>query len=619
MLFATATAFAQDATSYFNNKPFGWGTCTDPTGTPYNLNGGFGYGNPKTITLTATGTETDGSAINDAVKKYDVVILDGSKGDFIIPSSIKFKNLKNKTIVGYNNARLRTKFELTAEIHAKLKAANLEKLSSTSQITGTLPNGQEVTMDERAFYTKKTMMEATGDYDMTFAKSGIFQLDETDENFIIRNLTLIGPGAVDIDGVDLISQYGANYVWIDHCTFIDGQDGSLDSGKRSKEAGYMFVTYSWNKFSYTSKSFSHPYSNGTGWMNGNNHQYITYANCWWSEGCGRRLPQADDVDIHVLNCYHDCRDNGAAITINNNSNALIEGCYAESWVNSPVSFANGGTTFYTTRDNYFPKAPYYNAERVTGEPLVMPYEYMKMPAADVPNVLTAEVGGAGATLSNEMAMPDVQANTLAGGGVLYNYIDPTKENNLSTITFGDGAKLVLSGNASKAWSSGTNISYNDTQSMGIKLSNGAENTFYAPAGKKVNRVKFISYFNAKDENKNTANADVLDPVTGFRKSYWALVGDKEFTFDDMQIQTREGANPHEFACDLASVESFKFKNSGEQLVFLLEITYDDASGINSVTTNTTNTRAIYNLAGQRISSPSKSRQIYIVNGKKVLF
>lgn len=49
-------------------------------------------------------------------------------------------------------------------------------------------------------------------------------------NVIIRNLTLLGPGAYDIDAnySDNISAVGARNIWVDHCDIQDGIDGNFD-------------------------------------------------------------------------------------------------------------------------------------------------------------------------------------------------------------------------------------------------------------------------------------------------------------------------------------------------------------------------------------------------------
>ena len=207
-----------------NVAPWGWATCSDESATAYTLNGGC-FSDASSVTLKALGNEqTDDKQIKQAIAQKDIIILDGSNGDFILNEYIKIST-KNKTIIGINNARLCTKFYLTADDITYLKAQGLEGLSSTNQHTGTLPDGTTVTCDERAFFTKKAIMELqyqkTGSYTLP-NKSGIFYLDAASENIIIRNISLIGPGAVDIDGADLITNQG-KHVWIDR--WCPGQQG----------------------------------------------------------------------------------------------------------------------------------------------------------------------------------------------------------------------------------------------------------------------------------------------------------------------------------------------------------------------------------------------------------
>ena len=199
-----------------NVAPWGWATCSDESGTAYMLNGG-NFSDATTATLTALGDgKTDDSQIKQAIAKNDIIIFDGSKGEFTIGETMKISSTKNKTLIGINNARLCTKFFLTDEDNAYLKSQNLEGLSSTDQYTGTLPDGTTLTCDRRAFFTKKAIMELqyqkTGVYSLP-NKSGIFHIETSSENIIIRNLSLIGPGAVDIDGADLITNQG-KHVWI---------------------------------------------------------------------------------------------------------------------------------------------------------------------------------------------------------------------------------------------------------------------------------------------------------------------------------------------------------------------------------------------------------------------
>ena len=370
-----------------NVAPWGWALCSDESGAAYALTGGC-FTEATTITLQALGNgQADDAQIKQAIAQYDIIIFDGSNGDFTINEYMKI-SAKNKTLIGINDARLCTEFFLTADHITYLKAQNLEKHSSTDQYTGTLPDGSTETCDKRAFFTKKAVMELmhqdTGDYFLP-NKAGIFSIGSEAENIIIRNLSLIGPGAVDIDGADLITNQG-QHVWIDHCTFVDAQDGALDS-KRCD-----WATYTYNHFYYTDRSYSHAYTCGCGWAEGQMTLHLTFASNIWGEGCERRLPQCEDCYVHLVNNYYNCPGNSVCIAINDNCNALVENNYAASGVKSPLT-GSGSNRNVTASGNSF-------SGTSIGSTVTVPYQYSKTAAANVPDNLTGEEG-AGATMGND--------------------------------------------------------------------------------------------------------------------------------------------------------------------------------------------------------------------------
>lgn len=391
-LVVPAQSDAFDAAVYQTNSPFGWATCCDANGTAYIVDGGLRIKNPKIVVLYSTGGDDRNNILN-AIKQNDVIILDGAKGGFMVSKSMDLYGLKNKTIVGRNSARLYTQWYITPELKAVLEDANLGQYSSASGTGGTLSNGVKVG-EERETHTRQTIIDYSGDETEAYRSSGFFTINTTNENIIFRNLVLQGPGSVDVGGDDIISNNGATHVWIDHCEFIDGMDGNLDSGKR--EGSEQFVTYSWNIFRYTERSYSHPYSNGVGWNRGY-LQYITYAYNIWGAGCKNRLPQADWVYIHLLNNHYDCAGNSVAIAINANSHALVEGNYAEPGVKNQFKPGNQSDMYYVARNNY--NFGSYNNNSNTDMSLEVPYKYTFIPVADVPAVLGGK-HGAGATIDD---------------------------------------------------------------------------------------------------------------------------------------------------------------------------------------------------------------------------
>ena len=110
------------AADYDLDSPFGFCTCSSRTeaASTFDMNGGGWYAYPvpddftgKVIVLTSDGSDVDmKTVIQDGIKNYDVVILDGSKGDFLVSSSISITS-SNKTIIGINHARLCTQWYVT--------------------------------------------------------------------------------------------------------------------------------------------------------------------------------------------------------------------------------------------------------------------------------------------------------------------------------------------------------------------------------------------------------------------------------------------------------------------------------------------------------------------------
>ena len=586
-----------------NVAPWGWATCADESGTAYTLSGG-NFTDAKTVTLKALGGgQTDDKQIKQAIASNDIIIFDGSNGDFIIEEYMKLASTKNKTLIGINNARLCTKFFLTAEDHTYLKAQNLDGLSSTDQYTGTLPDGTTLTCDKRAFFTKKAMMELqhqkTGVYSLP-NKAGIFSIEQSSENIIIRNLSLIGPGSVDIDGVDLITNQG-KHVWIDHCTLVDSQDGALDSKVCD------WATYTFNHFYYTDRSYSHAYTCGCGWVS--NHEmvlHLTFACNIWGAGCMRRLPQADDCYIHLVNNYHNCPGNSVGMTINGYSRALVEGNFAATGVKSPLT-GSGSNRNVTARDNSF-------ANSQAGSVVTVPYQYNKMAAADVPATLTGEEG-AGATLGNDASNILSTIPTVArSGGSESVYVFVKEDAHIgNSITEIDGLTVTFDPSVTDWRSGGSN---NDAKEVdGVELSG-----YYTQSDQKNGAPIIIE----------TTQAGTLTIFIGgsvaTNKSVNMTEGGNglDATVLSTGAVIESGAKPaaevkawDAFVYTLEANKTYKFFVGGTKwrLAALRYI----SSGTTAIRTANTATAAdgkFYNLQGQEVKQPA--RGLYIHNGKKVL-
>ena len=383
-LAVSLTAMSQDF-----DKPFGFCTVSSRTdaSSTYEVTGGGCYTYPlpenftrKSIVLSSNGQDMK-SAIQNAIKQNDVIILDGSNGDFIVSSSIGFER-GNKTILGINNARLCTKWFMTDEIKNALNAAGVPSMS-TSSGGGTLSNGQKVS-EQAEFNTRQIIINLTGDSNENYRKSGIFSLNK--ENVIIRNLAFVGPGSVDAGGYDLISATGAAHCWIDHCSFQDGMDGNFDITNASN-----FITVSYCTFSYSARSYMHQNTNLVGSSDSETQGTLntTFAFNWWGTGCNQRMPMARVGKIHMLNNYFSCAGNSSAINPRTKTEFLIEGNYFDKGVKNYYR-QDGATAVTWDANNYIAEASSLPAS--IGSSVSMPYTYSVTPCAEVPTMVQEQAG-----------------------------------------------------------------------------------------------------------------------------------------------------------------------------------------------------------------------------------
>lgn len=134
----------------------------------------------------------------------------------------------------------------------------------------------------------------------------------------------------------------------------------------------------------------------------------------------------------------------------------------------------------------------------------------------------------------------------------------------STMTYGDGVKVALTGNAGKSYGGASGITIDGKKYTTTKVSNGAQNTFYAPEGKKVYVFTLYSYVN-KDAATN-------------RPPYWKEVGGVAYDETSANIMqcyrtdiTTPDVNTYVFPEGLSEVT---FTNTGEQACFVIEANYD---------------------------------------------
>ena len=384
------------ASSYDLQKPFGFCTRSSRTSAnsqyAYDITGGGCYEYPvtgvsssKVITLTSTGADMK-NAIANAVKKYDVIIFDGSQGDFLVQSTISLSDISGKTLLGINNARLCTTWYATQEVIDALNAAGVPNMSTSSGTGGTLSNGKTVS-EEAEFNTRQIIINLTGDASEAYRNSGIFFFKSC-KNLIIRNLKFVGPGSIDVSGSDLLSFYGTTNCWVDHCEFTDGMDGNFDITQKSD-----FNTVSWCTFSYTDRSYMHQNTNLIGSSDSETTGYLntTFAFNLWGAKCRARMPMARVGKIHMLNNYFNSVGCGSCVNPRKNSEFLIEGNYFERGVKNYYSQSQSKAVTWTS-SNYIAESSGNAIPSSTGSAVTIPYSYTVADCSVVPMEVSTSAG-----------------------------------------------------------------------------------------------------------------------------------------------------------------------------------------------------------------------------------
>lgn len=231
-------------------------------------------------------------------------------------------------------------------------------------------------------------------------ESGILYLKGN--NLLLRNLTLVGPGAYDCDGWDLLCLDKATNVWVDHCDFQDGCDGNFDIKGKSDN-----ITVTWCRFRYLKapkaggkETDDHRFSNlvgsGSSDKPDDGTYNITYAFNWWDEGCKQRMTRCRNCELHFLNCYWNSSVADYYIGPEKAS-CYFEGCTFAGKANKPAGIWSpyNNTTNYCTFVNCTGNLP-SNSSTPVAAPT---YSYDQLSAADAKNYVTNASCGAGATLT----------------------------------------------------------------------------------------------------------------------------------------------------------------------------------------------------------------------------
>ena len=181
-----------------------------------------------------------------------------------------------------------------------------------------------------------TDVTITGDL-AAYGTSGSTQVATPATNLIVRNLIFTNPNSVgEADGFTV--KYGANHIWVDHCTFFDCADGTLDVTREGD-----FVTASWCKFYYSIPAFAnHPDVNLIGGSDSDSTDagklHVTFHHNWWGMNCRERMPSVRFGRAHVFNNYFNATGNNYCTRTRLNAEVLVENNDYES-VQNPWELA----------------------------------------------------------------------------------------------------------------------------------------------------------------------------------------------------------------------------------------------------------------------------------------
>lgn len=410
---------------YDLNRPFGWAVY-DGLNPGFTLSGG---GSASAATIVSDGTDmTD--RLQSALNSSAVLVLDGSKGDFLISSGLYINSTVsyNKTVVGINGATIRQINCVDEAMHAYLSGrfsgeTRKDKSGYVQSRNITVPKEDKWYVQEGdELYVRGYMIdyyyEKQGVRDEQLLLSepwkswGCLRINsdssrdyyKSGSNIIIRNITFIGPGSLDLSAQDAFCLNGCHNVWVDHCHFQDGQDGNLDivaSGSRNSTN----VTISWCTFSYGRNSFDHRFNTLLSQRDPST-SYITFANCHWMGGAYFRTPMGT-AKAHIVNCLYDAPGAGGRIESRSkdvNVPFYVDHCYFAAGRNRNDTrtyiYSTADHGFYYCEGNYAANGenPVSNA----GKPYV-PYQsdYQYIPVELLPTVLTSP-NGAGPTLTDPL-------------------------------------------------------------------------------------------------------------------------------------------------------------------------------------------------------------------------
>jgi pectate lyase len=306
------------------------------------------YGNTNTAIVGATNATLilHGVSTNDSGKKYRVIVsnnfgtapsTDGTLTVTPVPTALPETN-----VVGWAAFANVTGgvggTETTVTTYAALRAACRAAGPIIIKVEGILVPNEDYCYIEGYDKTIVGVGTNSGLAGRGFRVSGT--------NIIIANMVFNATNS-NADGItiDNSSHGTGRNVWVDHCTFYDCRDGSVDVTK-----GGNYVTVSWCKFYYAPVPkgvVQHQFVNliaSSDSDNPNNTLYrVTFHHNWYSDYSRERMPSVRFGRVHVFNNYYDCFDNNYCVRTRINSEVLVENNYFLGVQNPWERFVTSGS------------------------------------------------------------------------------------------------------------------------------------------------------------------------------------------------------------------------------------------------------------------------------------
>ena len=455
--------------------------------------------------------------------------------------------------------------------------------------------------------------------------SGILYIKDS-KNIILRNLTFVGPGAYDCDGWDLLCFDGVTNAWVDHCDFQDGCDGNFDNKGETDN-----ITVTFCRFRYLKKpkaggsggTDDHRFSNLLGSSSkdkpSDGTYNMTWAYCWWDEGCVERMLRCRNASLHFLNCYWN--SSVAHYYIGpENADCYVEGCNFEGSVEKKKIFyenydgTNGVKFVNCASANGVPS-------NISDRSVVTPsYTYTALTAAEAKTTVTNTTCGAGATLTVTTAGavssscdssvtpdptpdPDPDTDPEPSGDITYNFSDAQFDNLVGDITstVTTGGLTIVATSSNKVTIDENTKTYNTLSfSRRLKLS-GTMGTDYRYVEFAVTGACKIEVYGMSGNSNNTRSLKLLDG-SGTELITWGTVTGTELNY--LTYSYTGGATTLRIGSG----------NSGVNLYGINIIYPTTPTQIDTQTVTPTGKR--YNLLGQEVGEDYQG--VVIVDGKKML-